>query len=475
MKMHLKNFFRNSYYKIRIITTFGFVTICLVLLLSRISYVFIKDLYLDQLSERVNTVSKLVAFQVDKTYLGILQFGVPTKTTEKYFRNIFEKSLLQEGSTQAFIFDKEFKIIIHSDSTYIPGFQESRLLLSKEEIFSLRINQSSSSLPFKGEDGKWYLWGFNRLDNNYWFGLKESAAKLEKVDEFSLIFLNIGIAGIVIIFILSLFLAKSISRPIDKLVDYSSSIGKGNFHISIPSGMHGEINTLALAMNKMKEDLSEHQKEKEEMLAQIAHEIRNPLGGIELLAGLTKEDLQKQNLNTGYVERILGEVNGLKKLISSYLEFGRPMNPQPEELSLTALVQEVLNNFRISLADKNISVTNNFQMDKVFFDREQLKQVFTNLLSNSIQSMKEDGIISISSSLKNNQWSILFSDEGNGIPVEHMKNIFEPFFTTKSNGTGLGLAVCRKICLENKAALTVENNPGKGCTFTITGENDYAR
>ena len=428
---------------------------------------------MDELSERVNTVSRLVAFQIDKTYLGILQFGVATNTTSRYFRNIFEKSLINDNGAKAFIFDKEFRIVVHSDSTYVTGFQESRLLLSKKEISDMAVNQSSSSLPFKGDDGKWYLWGFYRLDNNYWLGLSESASKLEKVDEFSLTFWYIGAAGIVLIFILSLLIAKSISRPIDKLVEYSSSIGKGNFHIAAPTGMHGEINTLASAMNRMREDLSEHQKEKEDMLAQIAHEIRNPLGGIELLAGLTKEDLQKQNLNTTYVERILREINKLKKLIGSYLEFGRPMYPKPEECSLSSLLDEVLNNFKKSLEENKISVTSYFKTDKIFFDKEQLKQVITNLISNSIQSMKMNGNISVSSSAKNERWIFSLSDEGSGIPPENLEHIFEPFFTTKHNGTGLGLPICRKICTENKSTITVMNNLDKGCTFTITGEYGY--
>jgi len=454
-------------------TTFGFVTICLVLLLSRISYVFIKDLYLDQLSERVNTVSRLVASQIDKTYLNILQFGIITNSTSRYFRNTFDKSLIKDKGTKAFIFDKDFKIVVHSDSTYVLGFQESRLLLNKKEISDLSVNQSSSSLPFKGDDGKWYLWGFYRFDNNYWLGLSESASKLEKVDEFSHTFFYIGGAGMIIIFILSLLIAKSISRPIDKLVDYSSSIGKGNFNTASPAGMHGEINILASAMNRMREDLSVHQKEKEDMLSQIAHEIRNPLGGIELLAGLTKEDLQKQNLNTAYIDRILGEVNGLKKLISSYLEFGRPMYPKPEECCLSTIIDEVLNNFKNTLDDNKISVIMDLQTDKVFFDKEQLKQVITNLISNSIQSMKISGKISVSSSAKREKWIFSLSDEGCGIPPENLRNIFEPFFTTKNNGTGLGLAVCRKICIENKSTITVANNLEKGCTFTITGEYEY--
>jgi len=186
---------------------------------------------------------------------------------------------------------------------------EPQLKLNKKEIYELTINSSVASLPFKGEDGMWYLWGFYRLNDTFWMGIRESASQLERVDELTINFIYIGATGIIFTFILGLVIAKSISRPVDKLAGYSSHIGKGNFDAKLPDNMKGELESLAVAMEKMKNDLAENQNEKEKILAQIAHEIRNPLGGIELLAGLTKEDLQKNGMNTNYIEKIIGEVN----------------------------------------------------------------------------------------------------------------------------------------------------------------------
>ena len=291
------NFYRKSYYKTRIIITFCSVTVLLVVLMTWTGYVFVKNMYLDQLSDKVNSVSSLLSTNINRNYLGLLEIGPPTSTTKNYFNNIFEVYTGSEPGSQVFIFDNQLRILVHSNILYEYGSQEPQLQLNEKEIFELDVNRSVASLPFKGDDGKWYLWGFRRLADNLWLGIKESASKLESVDELAVKFVYIGAAGIVFTLILSLVIAKSISSPVDKLAKYSEQIGKGKFDVDPPIGMKGEFEALASAMNKMKNDLAENQKEKEKMLAQIAHEIRNPLGGIELLAGLTKEDLQKSGMN----------------------------------------------------------------------------------------------------------------------------------------------------------------------------------
>ena len=442
----------------------------LVILMSRLSYNFVKNLYLEQISEKVNIVSALIASQINSTYLSTLEFGPPTVSTKSYFLDLFQRNSAADSSLQIFIFDKEFKIIIDSDSNFKTGAYDSRLLLNEKEIKELKVNHSSASLPFKGEDDNWYLWGFYRLNENYWLSLRESASKLERVDEFSNMFWIIGFVGIVFTFVLSLLIAKSISKPVDKLTVYSSEIGKGNFNTEMPGGIHGEIKTLALAMDKMKLDLSENQKEREKMLAQIAHEIRNPLGGIELLAGLSKEDFVKANLNPGYLDKILSEVQGLKKLINSFLEFSRPMPAKQENSGLEKIVNETFNNLKQQIDEKEINITVDLKKEEVLFDSTHLKQILLNLLTNSIQAVEENGSISVASGNKKNKWFIHVSDDGPGIPEENLSTIFELFYTTKKTGSGLGLAISKKLCMENKSVLYVKNNPDKGCMFTIEGE-----
>ncbi|MGA9291022.1 MAG: ATP-binding protein [Ignavibacteriaceae bacterium] len=460
-----------SYYKIRIIVTFCIVTIFLVLVFSFLSYRFVRKLYLDQLSDQVNIVTKMISYQIDSKYLELLQVGLPTSSTVNYFKNIFRENLNNGYHSQIFIFDKDFNIIVHSDSGITANDHDPLLLLNQNEISGLHKNESIVTLPFKGNDNEWYLWGFFRLDNNYWLALKENASRLERVEEFASDFFYLGLGGVILTILIAWFMARTLTKPIDQLVEFSHEIGQGNYNVRAPHNTHGEIKMLAQSMDKMKTDIDAHNKEKEKMLAQIAHEIRNPLGGIELLANLTKEDFVKESsscsVSAEYLDKIICEINSLKSLITSYLNFSRPLPADPGWIETEKFLKEIEYNFRTNLLRRNIKFTFNNDDEKIWFDQAHLKQIFLNLMTNSLESIKQNGNISVSIYEKEKKWIISFSDDGSGIDEKNLSRIFEPFFTTKKNGTGLGLAICKKLCNENKAYLKVEKNSEKGLTFTI--------
>ena len=465
-----RNMVEKSYYKIRIIITFSVVTIIIVVIMSVVSYNYTRSLYLNQLGEQVNVVTKMLSEQIDEKYLDLLALGTPTKSIENYFRGIFYRNKNNRLHSEIFIFNKSFNIVVHSDSNILPGTFEPSLLINQKDIFELIPGEGTVSIPFKGNDGKWYLWGFFRLNPDYWLAVRESAVRLEKVEELSTIFWSFGLGGTILTIFLAWLMARSITKPVDRLVRFSSEIGQGNFNSSVPLSMHGEIGILANAMDMMKTGLAKNQKEKEDLLAQIAHEIRNPLGGIELLANLTKEDLQKENKDTGYLDKILKEVNHLKLLITSYLNYSRPVNANPKPVDIGKFTIEIENIFNKQLKKKDTGLFFNCAVNKIIFDEDHLRQILINLVSNSLDAIKENGRIEIFTGVNNHSWEIGIKDNGAGIPEENLKTIFNPFFTTKKEGTGLGLAICKKLCAENKAELTVTNNPDKGSTFIITKE-----
>ena len=464
-------FLSRSYYKIRIIVTFCIITILLVLVFSFLSYRFVRKLYLDQLSDQVNIVTKMISHQIDNKYLELLQVGTPISSTVDYFKKIFRENLNNGYHSQIFIFDKDFNIIVHSDSSITAKDHDPLLLLNQKEISDLHANESLVTLPFKGNDNEWYLWGFFRLDDNYWLALKESASKFERVEEFALDFFYLGLGGIILTILTAWFMTRTLTKPIDQLVEFSHQIGQGNYTIEAPQNTHGELKILAQSMNRMKTDIDAHNKEKEKILAQIAHEIRNPLGGIELLANLTKEDLLKDinscSVSTEYLDKIICEINSLKSLITSYLNFSRPLPADPGWIETSKFLKEIEYNFKTNLLSRNIKISFKNDVEKIWFDLSHLKQIFLNLIANSLESIKQNGNISISVYKENMKWKISFSDDGSGIDEKNLSKVFEPFFTTKKNGTGLGLAICKKLCNENKADLKVENNSEKGLTFTI--------
>jgi len=453
--------------KTQIIITFSVLTAILVAIMSRVGYYSVREIYLDQLSEQTDLLTRLIAKDLNPKYLSFLGPAGEDNPAASYYEETIRSQSENMFLSNIFIFDADLEILVQSSLNESSGNSDPRLLLNRTEIFALQVGKSTTSLPFKGGDGQWYLWGFYRLDETHWLGIRENAARLARVEALSGTFWLIGIAGILVTILFGWLLARTIARPIDRLVNFSSLLGKGNFSAPLPENIKGELAILAEALDKMRHDLDRHHRERETMLAQIAHEIRNPLGGIELLAGLVKEDLAKNGGSTEYIAKILDEIAGLKSLITAYLSYSRPLPANPEWVSIKELLTEVEEINRNELREKNISFSANGEIAKIWFDRQHLRQVLLNLVSNSIAAVEAGGSIEIAARQNGRDITVSVSDDGTGIAKENLDSVFEPFFTTRRSGTGLGLAVCKKLCRENQAEIEVENNPRKGCRVTI--------
>jgi len=467
----MKKFLQKYYLKIRIVLTFCIVTFLLVLIMSQISYHYTRKSYLTQVSNHAKTITGIVAKQIDENYTDLLKIGTPGKVINDYFKNQIKKYNSDLQTSDFFIFDDSFRIRVHSTINNSNTKPEPRLLLNQLEILNLNLHSSTATLPFKGNDGYWYLWAFYRLDENLWLGMQDSAKELQKVEELYLLFWYIGFGGIALTMILGFLVAASITKPINRLTKFSADIGKGDFNSPLPQKIKGELKILSNAMDKMRSDILNSHKEKEEMLAQIAHEIRNPLGSIELMANLTKEDILAGNNNPKYLNKILLEISDLKTLITAYLNYSRPYLAKPEKVDFNHLVNEITSLFNEQFSKKKIQFDTNIQSDKILFDPGHLKQILINLISNSIESISRRGQIKLECVYVKENLQIKISDTGAGIASKDLNNVFNPFFTTKKNGTGLGLAICKKLCLQNNATIEIIRNPKSSCEFIISKRN----
>jgi len=465
----LKNPLNKAYYKYKIVLTFSIVTILTVTVLARVNYVLVKELYLNQLSNNINKTIKITADQVDYTYFSLLESGITTKSTKRYFNNFFNKSNFSEIYAEIFIIDNLLNIVVHSDTNKKLNIPDPRYLLNQKELIDLDVKKSFVSLPFKGNDSQWYLWGFYRLSDKHYLGVKESVANFEKVEQLSTVIWYFGTAGIIVSIILGIVVSNSITKPIRKLILFSDEIGEGNLNADAPENMKGELLLLTNALSDMRNNISNNQKEKEKMLAQIAHEIRNPLGGIELLANLINESSSDEGKNKEYTNRIISEISELKLLINAYLDYSKPNRPNPEVVDLKELIADCTSIFENDIKSNGINLLVNHELQNIVFDRTHLKNILINLIKNSIESIEEHGEIKISTFTRYNFDYMIIEDNGKGIKPGEFQNIFDPFFTTKPNGTGLGLASCKKYCEDNSAELKVEQIEF-GCKFIIQKE-----
>ncbi|MBD3225637.1 MAG: HAMP domain-containing protein [Caldithrix sp.] len=453
--------------KFKIIIVFSFIVIVLVGLTTYISYNFVKNLYVEQLNDQVELLVEMAGQEIDTKYLSFIE-GEEKNLAYRHYRKKLSNITQRMELSNAFLFNRKYEIIASVKS----DISTPKLKINRSEIANTSINQISMSLPFKGHDGQWYLWAFHRLAPNYYLGIQENVNRLAKLDYLAYLFLFIAIVAILITFLAGWILARSIAQPINRLVQFSQTTGSGQFRIPPPKGIYGELNILSNALVKMRDNLAEHQKERERILAQIAHEIRNPLGGIELMVGLIKEDVKKDSKHAEYLNKINSEIQGLKQQITAYLHYSRPVQANPEKIDLEDMCTELRTIFAKQLEKKNINLICNNQYQNIVFDRQHLKQVLMNLIQNSFDNMNGSGNMIIESFKNGSAIGLTISDQGPGISEDHIPYLFNPFFTTRKNGTGLGLAISQRLCQENQANLTVKNNASKGCTFTIIKSTD---
>ncbi len=290
------------------------------------------------------------------------------------------------------------------------------------------------------------------------------------------------------------FHRRKIMRTKDKKpvnVEFSSTLVKD---------VHGEVMGVVETFNDISEisNLQRRVTQVEtlaalgEMAANVAHEIRNPLGGIGGFAGLLDRKLAKDDPNRKLIKPIVEGVSRLNTIVSDLLSFTRPQKLNPVKVVLQDTLQEIIDFFRISLGnlDKDVELITQFPDNEihVYLDSQLFQQIVINLLKNAYDAIEDSGTIevrirmnmpeSLSDVLDEDEKDELlrmFSymeidivDNGIGIPEETLPKLFNPFFTTKDDGNGLGLAITRKIINLHKGDITVASEVNKGTTFTIS-------
>lgn len=247
--------------------------------------------------------------------------------------------------------------------------------------------------------------------------------------------------------------------------------------------MKGELGQVVEAINDMAHSLEEQKKvalkiERADRLAAIgevsagvAHEIRNPLTSIKGFIQLIEEDLDKDDSKLTYTRIVTEEVDRLNKIIGTLLYYAQPSMPKRSLVSINDVIDDTLLLVNIEMSKKDLAIHKyyNQNLPTIPVDAEQVKQVFLNLILNSMQAMDSNGQITIETDLdKDGDFiTIAIEDTGKGIEDKILKRIFDPFFTTREEGTGLGLAVVQKIVELNGGHLDVESRTGQGARFSV--------
>lgn len=295
------------------------------------------------------------------------------------------------------------------------------------------------------------------------------------VAQWGLIFATCSlIAGSLLILVASVFLV----RPIKKLTKATKRIASGDFNVKLNIKQVSELGTLARSFEEMMHDLQQLEQMRREFVTNVSHEVQSPLTSISGYALALKQVDLSDHERSRYLDIIIAEAQRMSKMSDSLLKLSL-LESQSQQLGLSTLsldeqIRRVIVALQPQWSARNIHFELDLQNVKVTADHDQLNQVWTNILSNSIKFSKDRGLINVSIQQDIKNVTVRISDTGIGIPLEDQKRIFERFFkadrshSRKYGGSGMGLAIVKQIVSLHQGDVRVESEPGQGTTFIVT-------
>ncbi|MCF8061785.1 MAG: PAS domain S-box protein [Deltaproteobacteria bacterium] len=207
------------------------------------------------------------------------------------------------------------------------------------------------------------------------------------------------------------------------------------------------------------------------LTSQIAHELNNPLYGIMNTLELLKSEIPQESKRRRILEMALSETERLTELLRKMLSFSKPDEEEKQPTDMNTILDEILLLVKKQLQEHGIRVTASFQKELplVNASRNQLRQVFLNLIGNARDAMPDGGTLNVTTSSTSDRVRIEIEDDGIGVREENLGRIFDAFFTTKDSikDVGLGLSVCYGFIEEHGGDIRVRSRHGEGTTFTI--------
>jgi signal transduction histidine kinase len=430
-----------------------------------------------ELGTRLSAIAASAATQVRGKYLAELKAG---DDGERAYQNAVKKleAVAQATGAELFLFDRAFDN--RGDTIGTPlGAHLYQVELDRAElarVFATGVRVAS--VTFDGSDGKTYKAGYAPVHASETepeivlaIGARAPAAYFDRLADLRLRLLRWG-AGLAAVSIFAAVLATLLlTRGLRRLAAAAERIGGGDLRAPVVATSRDELGRLAETMERMRQQLAARDARMQQMLAGIAHEVRNPLAGMTLFAGILRDELPTDDERHGHVLRIERELAYLERVVTEFLDYARRAPPELADVDLVELLTEVAG---VSATAAVEVVVDPLADDArtARGDRGQLRRALINLAQNAVQATDAPAegaapAVHLAATATATTLTVTVTNRGSDIPADVRARLFEPFFTTREKGTGLGLAFVREIATAHDGDIAITHDAGL-TRFAIT-------
>lgn len=430
----------------------------------------------EQLSAHLIAEAELVAAVLERGYVTRLRPGMDHMRLHQLLQAKLRQTQTALGARRIYVFDRNGRSLVDTEQGTRIGREVHLLRFHRPQVEAVWRGELASTQRFTDETtGDHYMTGYAPIyssrDIVAGVGIDIGAGYMDAIVGFKRsVYLLAGLGTLLTLFV-GVGVARHITRPVQRLVTAAREIGRGNLAREIRVEATDEIGYLAETMEEMRKKLLARDAQLRQMLGGVAHEIRNPLSGIEIYAGLIADELPDGDPRKAHIQKVSVEVRTLNLVISEFLDFARPSSPQPEDVHVPGLVEDAAFVLSPEMEKAGVVFRDEVPDDvRVYADAEQVKRAVVNLMKNAVQAMGEGGTLTVRARHlgdKGDQVAIEVEDTGPGVPEDMRRRLFEPFFTTREKGSGLGLAIVQKAAETNAGHVEVDSKQGQGTIFRL--------
>lgn len=316
----------------------------------------------------------------------------------------------------------------------------------------------TTPLFFRESDQRYYKYGLVRIGSSEaMLAVLMRADYLEPLGDLRRRILFGSLLGSLLAGVVATLLAGTIVRPLERLSRVALRIQRGRLSDPVAEEKGDELGRLSRAMERMRSGILQRDEQHRLMLAQVAHEIRNPLGGLELFASAAI-DSEDPDERRRLLQRMRDEIAALSRIIQDFLSWARPLDPAPRLHDLREPVHQAVELVQAEMGGRGVRIEFPAPPDPVMAnsDPDHVKRIVLNLVRNASQiaTLVRIGISELPGEVR-----VEVVDNGPGIPPSRRERIFEPFVTDREKGAGLGLAIVRRLAEANRGRIELGEDP----------------